>query len=164
MEADQVAPPSVILSDGDAFESIKEKSRSRYKKTWNKFVMFNDKSGEIQYRVPSEIDLMNYMKNLRNEEGNILLFIFSNMSVLQTIMSGYASTSLWTTYSMLNAVCRAKYGINLKIYVRLAALLKSFDIDTKKKASVFSKDDIDKFLAAPDLTTPYWIVRKVVMY
>ena len=85
MEADQVAPPSVILSDGDAFESIKENSRQLYKKTWNKFVMFNDKSDEIQYRVPSKIDLMNYMKNLRNEEGNILLFIFSNMSLLQTI-------------------------------------------------------------------------------
>ena len=63
---------------------------------------------------------------------------------------------------MLNAVCKAKYGFNMKSYVRLTALIKSYDVDIKKKACVFTKDDLKYFLTAEDLTTPYWIVRKVI--
>ena len=39
---------------------------------------------------------------------------------------------------MLNAVCKAKYRYNMKSY------------------------DLEYFLTAEDLTTPYWIVRKVI--
>ena len=63
---------------------------------------------------------------------------------------------------MLNALCKAKYGYNMKSNVRLTALIKSYDVDIGKKASVFNKDDLESFLTAEDLTTPYWIVRKVI--
>ena len=57
---------------------------------------------------------------------------------------------------MLNAVCKAKYGgYNMKNNVRLTALIESYDVDIRKKASVFTKDDLESFLTAKDLTTPY---------
>ena len=51
-----------------------------------------------------------------------------------------ASSTAWTRYSILNAVVKAKYGVNLKQYVRVTALLKSYDTDVKKKAMCFEKE------------------------
>ena len=45
-----------------------------------------------------------------------------------------ASSTLWTRYSILNAVVKSKYGENLKQYPRVTALLKSYDTDIKKTA------------------------------
>ena len=71
---------------------------------------------------------------------------------------GHASTSLWTIYCMLNAVSKAKYGFNLRDFPRVTNLIKTFNVDMKKKAMVFSKEDIDRFITDPQLSTPYWIV------
>ena len=71
---------------------------------------------------------------------------------------------MWTTYSMLNSVVKSKYGFNLKNYVRVTSLIKSFDVDIKKKAEVFSTEDIDSFIQIKELVSPYWLVRKVVFY
>ena len=64
---------------------------------------------------------------------------------------------------MLNAVVKNKYGFNLKKYVRVTNLLKSYDIDIKKKADVFSPEDIKSFVENKDVCSPYWLVRKVRM-
>ena len=40
-------------------------------------------------------------------------------------------------------------------------MLKSFDTDTKKKASVFSNEDMEKFFRA-DLPDKYWLVRRAI--
>ena len=68
---------------------------------------------------------------------------------------------MWTCYSQLNGVVKSKYGLNLKKYARVTSLLKSMDTDIKKKAGVFSKEELDNFIGAEDLGTPYWIVHKV---
>ena len=70
MEANTISLLPIILSDVEALGSIKEKSRSRYKKTWEKFLTILDKLDEIQHRVPSEMELMDFMKHMRIEEGN----------------------------------------------------------------------------------------------
>ena len=135
-ELQNVSLLPIIISDGEAMESIKETSRSRYKKTWDKFFNFLNKPDEIQNRVPTEMELMDFIKHLCNEDGND----FVNNIILKLVwrISGYASTPLWTAYNMLNAVCKAKYRYNMKSY------------------------DLEYFLTAEDLTTPYWIVRKVI--
>ena len=60
----------VIISNEEAMESIKETSRSRYKKTWEKFLNFLNKPDEIQNCVPTEMELMDFIKHLCNEDGN----------------------------------------------------------------------------------------------
>ena len=45
---------------------------------------------------------------------------------------------------------------------RLTSLIKSFDTDMKKKAPVFDMDDLTRFLSK-EMTTPYWLVRKLVI-
>ena len=74
-----------------------------------------------------------------------------------------ASSSLWTIYSMINSVSKGKYSFNLKLYCRVTILLKSFDVDIKRKANVFSTNNIQQFLLDADSTTPYWIVRKTIV-
>ena len=37
------------------------------------------------------------------------------------------------------------------------------DTDIKKKAGIFEKTDIDKFVNATDRCDPYWMVRKVIL-
>ena len=58
-----------ILSDDEAFASIKEASRPRYKKMWNKFRSYTGKAEEFELRHPDENELMDYFKVLRNEDG-----------------------------------------------------------------------------------------------
>ena len=65
-----------------------------------------------------------------------------------------ASSTMWTCYSQLNGVIKSKYGFNLKKYARVTSLLKSMDTDIKKKAGVFTKEELDKFIGAEDLGTP----------
>ena len=69
---------------------------------------------------------------------------------------------MWTTYSMINSVCKEKYGDTLKKFPRVTSLLKSFDTDVKQKAAVFSRIDLDSFVNGDELSTPYWLVRKVI--
>ena len=44
---------------------------------------------------------------------------------------------MWPNYAILNAVVKSKYGFNLKNYVRVTTLIKSFDTDVKCKVAVF---------------------------
>ena len=131
-----------IKDDLTAFKSIKEKTRPRYKKTWVEFKDFIGAGEEFDSRSPTEEELSSYLRHLRQEKGA-------------------ASSSMWTLYSMINGVFKEKYGFSLKQYPRLTTLLKSFDTDTKKKAQIFTKEEIDIFVFSPELTTPYWQVRKV---
>ena len=63
---------------------------------------------------------------------------------------------------MLNGIVKAKYGFDLKGYPRVTAQIKAFDVNIKKKAAIFSKDDLDSFIGDVNFSTPYWIVRKAV--
>ena len=43
---------------------------------------------------------------------------------------------------MLNAMIKSKYGFNLNSYLWVPSLIKGIDTDVKKKAEVFSKENI----------------------
>jgi len=95
-----------VLPDKEAFETIKPKSRPVYQKAWMKFMLFAE-GNNFENEMPGEDVLSRYFKELR--------------------ASGAASSTLWTTYSLINAVIKAKYGERLQKYPRLTSLIKSFD-------------------------------------
>ena len=95
-----------VLSDEEAFDSIKPKSRPIYKKAWEKMKSF-ESNHDFEKDIPAEDILLRYFKHLWS--------------------SGTASSTLWTTYSLINAVIKAKYGERLQKYPRLTSLIKSFD-------------------------------------
>ena len=91
--------------------------------------------------MPTETEFLDFFRDLR-------------------INKKRASSSMWTVYSMVNSVCKAKYGLNLQSFPRITTLLKSYDSDVKKKALTFTSEDIDQFINNSALVGPYWMVRK----
>ena len=64
---------------------------------------------------------------------------------------------------MLNSCVKAKYGFNLENYCRVTTELKAFDTGVKKKANIFTKEEIDHFLSKQEFGTAYWKVRKCIV-
>jgi hypothetical protein len=95
--------------------------------------------------------------------SNLILYIIFGFTQFFVLLLGNASSTMWTCYSMLNSTTKAKYNISLKIYPRVTTLLKSYDVDVKKKAATFSKEIFDKFVGNNALSTPFWLVRKVCL-
>ena len=133
-----------IFGDIEAFETIKVKSRPLYEKAWLKFREFFPCSLDFDTRMPSEEEFSTYFRFLRQDKG-------------------FSSSTLWTTYSMLNSVCKGKYGTPLQKYPRLQSLIKAFDVDVKKKAHIFTKDEIGEFVENASLSGSYWLVRKALV-
>ena len=136
---------STIYSDANAIEGVKEPSKRKYLKVWCEFKERAVNSGEFEERMPTEDEFAEYFRYLRLEKK-------------------LSSSTLWTTYSIVNAVVKGKYGERLQKYPRLTTLLKSFDTDTKKKAAVFEMEELGAFVASQELSTPYWLVRKVNIF
>jgi len=135
---------SSILSDQEAVENVKGSTKERYLKIWTSFKDNSPNSAEYESRTPKENELLDFFRHLRNDLK-------------------YSSSSMWTYYSMLNAVIKGKYGERLQKYPRITSLLKSYDTDIKKKAPVFDTEDLETFVRSEKLSTPYWLVRKVIM-
>ena len=132
----------VILPDSLALEQIKPVSRNVYKKAFDCLREFIGR--DFEDSGPSESELISFIKDLRE-------------------VKKAASSTLWTTYSMINSVCKAKYNLDLKKFTRVTSLIKAMQIDSKKKASVFTTKEIDDFLKDESISTPYWLVRKVAV-
>ena len=149
-----------IQSDEVTLQAIKKNTWPRYEKLWKDFKEFTGDES-LDTRVPSEDEILNFVRHLRDDKGifNCIFNICSICNICYII--GMASSTIWTCYSQLNGVIKSKYGFNLKKYARVTSLLKSMDTDIKKKAGVFTKEELDKFIGAEDLGTPYWIVCKV---
>ena len=133
-----------IHDDNTAVEGIKEKSRPAYIKAWAKFRLFQENSVEFETRIPTEQEFLTYFRHLRTEKG-------------------MASSTMWTTYSMINSTIKGKHGSSLKIFPRVISLLKSYDTDIKHKADIFSTDEVQIFVNNKALSGAYWLVRKAVV-
>ena len=102
-----------IVDDVTALESIKEGSRAKHSKLWREYKDYVHQFGtSIDWEVerPKEEDVLGWVRYLRKDRKA-------------------ASSSLWTYYSMLNTVVKSKYGFNLKIYVRVTTLIKSYQVN-----------------------------------
>ena len=102
-----------IVDDDIALESIKEGSRAKHAKLWREYKDYTFQSGagmNWEEERPKEEDVLAWVHYLRKDRKA-------------------ASSSLWTYYSMLNTVVKSKYGFNLKTYVRVATLIKSYQVN-----------------------------------
>ena len=126
-------------------ESYPVKSRLVYLKAFKLFEKFLKSKNQWEENVvPSELAVLNYFYHLRNDLK-------------------WAPTTLWTTYARINAVMIRVYGTSLKTYARVASVLKSYDSGhSVKQASIFTPQQIEDFLTDPELSSKYWLVRKVV--
>ena len=138
-----VVQDPVILSDMDAFLSVRQGSRQKYMRTWMDFKEFFP-NANFDERRPNEEELREYFLNMRT-------------------VKGCASTTIWTNFSMVNSICKNKYSFDIKSLPRVITLIKSFEGAPKKKAAIFTAEELRTFCEAPELEGAYWLVRKAVV-
>ena len=123
-----------ILRDCDALVQIKVGSRSAYLRTFDMLFVGD----------------------------HLLRMRFYNFySISEKLMISY---TMWSMYSTVNSVSKWKYSFNLNQYCRVTALLNSYDTDIKKKANIFSTDDINRCVNLHEIATPYWMVLVCLAY
>ncbi len=94
--------------------------------------------------VPTDLQILNYFHYLKNDLK-------------------WAPTTLWSTYARINAVMKRVFGVSLNSYTRVSDILKTYDSGyTVKQAGIFTPQQIEDFVSDPQLSSKYWLVRKVV--
>ena len=73
----------------------------------------------------------------------------------------FATSSLWTHYSMLTSVMKGKYGSKIQDFPRVTMLIKGFPEDVKQKELILGEEDLKKFCLMK-MDTAYWEVRKAI--
>lgn len=119
-------------------ETLPAKSKKLYYKTYDQFIQWKNS------------------KKLSKINEDVLLVYFNELA------GKYAPTSLWSKWSMLRSVIENKHDIDIKRFGSLKGLLKRKNQGyQKKKAKVFTEDEISKFLnEAPDR---HYLAHKMVM-
>jgi hypothetical protein len=126
-------------------ESYPSKSKVVYLKAFKAFEKYlKSKNQWKPNSVPTDLQLMNYFHFLRHDLK-------------------FAPTTLWSTYARINAVMKRVHGVSLNSYTRLGDVLKSYDSGhVVKQAGIFTPQQIEDFISDPQLSSKYWLVRKVV--
>jgi len=126
-------------------ESYPAKSKVVYLKAYKQFERFlKAKNQWVPNVVPSDLQILNYFHHCRH--------------VLK-----WAPTTLWSTYARINAVMKRVYGVSLNTYKRVGDVLKSYESGhSVKQAGIFTPQQIEDFVTDPELSSKYWLVRKVV--
>jgi len=126
-------------------ETYPAKSKEIYLAAYRKFEIFL--KSEKQYEpnlVPTEEMLLNYFHHLKTVQKQ-------------------QPTSIWSIYSRLNGVLKRKFRVSLKTFPNVTNLLKSYEVGHRvKKANVFTPQQIEDMIMDLELTSRYWLVRKVV--
>ena len=110
-----------ILPDSEAIKFIGQ-SKGLYLKAWKDFKTFLPEGDILETRYPTEDELSGYFTHLREDNE-------------------WASTTLWTTFSKINTICKNKYGHEIP-YARVKSLLQAYNTDIKTKAETFSGKNI----------------------
>jgi hypothetical protein len=96
------------------------KSRKIYLASYVQFENYLKKKGADPNVEPSELSILNYFHHLRNDKK-------------------WASTTLWSHFSRVNAVMKRTWGFSMTKYPRVPDLLKGYEGSHRvKKACVFS--------------------------
>ena len=106
-------------------DSYPAKSKIIYLKAYKMFERYlKSKKQFVPNMAPTEIQILNYFYYLRHEKN-------------------LAPTTLWSTYSRVNACVKRLFGFSLKNFVRVSDVLKSYESGYKvKKASIFSPQEV----------------------
>lgn len=130
-------------SSSEIIEEINSiESKKRYEDHWKNFIEY----AEIGNNEPDEDNFIQYFDYLRNTKN-------------------YAASTMWTNYSMINKMFQLKFGKKLQLYPRLKMQLKSYEKGySRRKASIFTKEEIELFLtSAPDTDKYVYMKTAVVM-
>jgi hypothetical protein len=102
-------------------ETFPIKSKAVYLAAYSQFEQFlKSESKWVPNVCPDEVSMLNYFHYLKTKKK-------------------WVSTSIWSTYSRINAVLKRKFGVSMKDYPRIQDLLKSFEFGHRvKKSSVFT--------------------------
>ena len=106
-------------------DSYPAKSKIIYLKAYKMFERYLKSQKQFVPDVaPTEIQILNYFHYLRHEKK-------------------MAPTTLWSTYSRVNACVKRLFGFSLKNFVRVSDVLKSYESGYKvKKASIFTPQEV----------------------
>ena len=106
-------------------DSYPAKSKIIYLKAYKMFERFlKSKKQFVPNVAPTEIQILNYFYFLKHEKN-------------------LAPTTLWSTYSRVNACVKRLFGFSLKNFVRVTDVLKSYESGYKvKKASIFTPQEV----------------------
>lgn len=116
------------------------KSSKRYDTTWNQFKEFINKEDE-----PGEDDFIQYFDHLKQTKG-------------------YASSSIWSFYSMINHKFQMLYGKKLQKFPRITHLLKSYEVGYERISSnFFSKEQLLTFLETAPNTGEFIHIKAAVV-
>ena len=131
---------SALMSD-----SYPAKSKLVYLKAFKLFERYLKSNNQWTPNVaPTDLQVLNYFYHLRHQLK-------------------YAPTTLWSVYARINAVFKRLYGVSLNSYKRVSDVLKSYESGhIVKQAGIFTPQQIEDFVTDPELSSKYWLVRKVV--
>ena len=106
-------------------DSYPAKSKIIYLKAYKMFERYLKSQKQfVENIAPTEIQVLNYFHFLKHEKH-------------------LAPTTLWSTYSRVNACVKRLFGFSLKNFVRVSDVLKSYESGYKvKKASIFSPQEV----------------------
>lgn len=122
---------------------LPNKSKVRYKKAWKEFYQFIKMEDMMGLYKPSLLDFQNYFIGQKEK--------------------GISPSTLWSTFSKLNACYQASFGSKLQSDMpSLILLLKRFNEGYQRKvAAAFSAEEIWLFLSkSHEGPTAYWLLRK----
>ena len=126
-------------------DSYPAKSRIVYLKAFKQYEQFlKSRNQFVADAPPTEIQMLNYFHYLRQDRK-------------------WAPTTLWSHYARINACIKRKFGFSMKTFVRVSDALKSYESGHHvKKAAIFSPQEIEDFVTDSQLSSRYWLVRKVI--
>ncbi len=106
-------------------DSYPAKSKIIYLKAYKMFERYLKGQNQFVPNVaPTELQILNFFHYLKHEKN-------------------FAPTTLWSTYSRVNACVKRLFGFSLKSFVRVTDVLKSYESGYKvKKASVFTPQEV----------------------
>lgn len=124
-----------VILDG----TLPQESKEAYQKAWDGFLAYvGEKS------MPTENDFLQYFDYLHEEKKQ-------------------KASTIWCTYSKINAIYQREYNEKLQKYPRLTQVLKSYNATYQRKvASVFEKSELEEFLSL-EVNSPFILVRKAVV-
>jgi hypothetical protein len=119
-------------------DSYPPKSKVIYLKAFKAFERYLKSQKQFVPDVaPTELQLLNYFHFLKFEKK-------------------LAPTTLWSTYSRINACVKRLHGFSLKNFARVTEVLKSFESGYKvKKASIFSPQEVRLSIKVTNLSYSY---------
>lgn len=129
MDSSDEELPEAILKAADEVNSdlLPSKSRERYEQQYNHFLNWCKEKGVNSFR----------------EE--VFLAYFSELSKV------LKSNTLWSRYSMVKRLVKIKQNLDISKFHKLTSFLKKQNVGFRpQKAQIFTKEDISKFMLAPD--------------